>query len=373
MYDIAIIGAGINGSVMAYELRDDFKKIAVFDMGGIASGGSGAAGAFISPKFSKEGELKELLEDSFLYAKEYYEKHFPHLIQKAPLLHFAKDEKDNTTLKNYKKTATLKLLKIERNSLEMLTPQAQNMEKISIDGMIVNAQAICHAMCKGADFIKQEVQSLVFDDGLWWINENYTAKKIILATGAYKNLIDEPYLNIRGVWGHRIDIKTSTKNQLSLHQFVSISPSNEGKVSIGATHNVHYHPQTASEPYNVKEGRAELLEKAQRTLKLQDVEILKDYTGLRSGSADYMPLLGKLVLSSESMKLNRYKLESKKTDFHEYTYYNELYMINGSSGYGFVFAPTLAKMLKEHIVQNKEISKRLSPARYFARWAKRQL
>ena len=39
---------------MAYEFTQAGKKVIIFDMDAIASGGSGAAGAFIAPKFSKK-------------------------------------------------------------------------------------------------------------------------------------------------------------------------------------------------------------------------------------------------------------------------------------------------------------------------------
>jgi len=373
MFDVAIIGAGINGSIMAYELRKEFQNIALFDMEGIAAGGSGAAGAFISPKFSKEGELKELLQEAFIYSMEYYKKHFKHYFHQAPLIHIAKDAKDAKILQSYKQTSSLDLLDIDTQSLTHLTQEALDKEKLSLKAGIVDAKEVCLEMAKSAKYIDKEIDTLVYDNGVWIINNFYNAKRIILATGAYKSVLDEPYINIRGVWGHRIDIKSTIKNSASLHQYVSISPSIEGKLSIGATHNVHYHPQTTQEVYNKEQGRAELLEKAQKTFNLEEIEIIQDFTGLRSGSSDYMPLVGKVAISKESMKLGRYKLENKKTDFEEYSYYPELYMLNGSSGYGFVFAPLLAKMLKEHIVQGKKISARLSPSRYFSRWARRNL
>jgi tRNA 5-methylaminomethyl-2-thiouridine biosynthesis bifunctional protein len=46
-------------------------------------------------------------------------------------------------------------------------------------------------------------------------------------------------------------------------------------------------------------------------------------------------------------------------------------MINGSGGYGFVLAPYLAKMLSEYILSDRKISDRLTPARFFARFAKK--
>ena len=371
MYDIAIIGAGINGCSVAHEFTQAGKKVILFDMDRVAHGGSGAAGAFISPKFSKAGELKEILHDAFVYSMEFYEKNFPHLLTRAPLLHIAKDESDTEILRVYKEDTDLELLEPSKEILSTLSVESKNQENVSINAGVVNAALMCEAMAKSAKFVKQKVDSIVYDSGVWVIDETYRAKNIVLATGAYESVVKEPYIQLRGVWGHRIDIKTTTENSHSIHQFVSISPSSKGELAIGATHNVHYHPQTATEPYDIETGRAELLEKASLTINLENVEVIKDYTGLRSGSFDYMPLVGSLVLSNETLENKKIRFKVKKADFSEYEYYPNLYMINGNGGYGFVLAPYLAKILKEHILSGKKISERISPARFFARWAKK--
>ncbi|MEA1956432.1 MAG: FAD-binding oxidoreductase [Campylobacterota bacterium] len=363
MYDIAIIGAGINGCSVAYEFSSVGKRVVIFDKDNIASGGSGAAGAFISPKFSKAGELKELIHDAFIYSMKFYEKNFSSFLTKAQLIHIAQDESSSEILKKYKENTPLTLKK---------SPFKTDEENISLDAGIVDAKKVCQALSKDAKFIKENVDSLVYDKGNWIINERHIAKKVILATGAYKSVMKEPYIKLRGIWGHRCDIKTTTKNEYSLHQFVSISPSNDDILAIGATHNIHYHPDTSALPYDVQEGRTELLEKASRTINLENIEIIKDYTGLRSGSFDYIPMLGRIVLSSETLSLDERKLKTKKPNYDEYTYYPNLYMINGNGGYGFVLAPYLAKMLSEEILEDKKISDRLSPARFFARWAKKR-
>ena len=362
MHDIAIVGAGINGCSVAYELTQRGKNVIVFDKDAIASGGSGAAGAFISPKFSKSGELKELIHDAFLYSMDYYEKNFSNFLTKTKLIHIAQDEKSSEILKAYKEQTSLKL---------KTTTFQTSQESISLDSGIVDAKGVCEAMIKDATFMKDEVVSLEFKDDFWLINGNYQAKKVILSTGAYKMVLDEPYIKLRGVWGHRIDVKTTTKNGHSLHQFVSISPSCDGVLAIGATHNVHYHPDTASKPYDIDEGRAELLQKASRTLKLENVEVINDYMGLRSGSFDYIPVVGRIVISKESLKLPERKLKTKKPNFEDYTYYENLYMINGNGGYGFVLAPYLAKKLCDEILDITKVDARLSPARFFSRWAKK--
>jgi tRNA 5-methylaminomethyl-2-thiouridine biosynthesis bifunctional protein len=371
MYDVAIIGAGINGCCVAHELTEAGKRVVIFDMNSIAGGGSGAAGAFISPKFSKGGELKELLHEAFLYSMAFYEQNFGQLLTKAPLLHIAQDEEDSLILQEYKKHTSLELLTPSQDILNNITINAREKEYISLNAGIVNAEAVCKALCKSAAFMQEKVESLIYDEGSWNINEEYRAKEVVLATGAYESLLHEPYMQLRGIWGHRIDVKTTTQNSHSLHQFVSISPSHNGVLAIGATHNVHYHPQTSQKPYDINAGREELLEKASRTLKLENIEVVKDYMGLRSGSFDYIPLVGPLVLSSETLQNKKSNFYTKKPNYEEYSYYPNLTMINGNGGYGFVLAPYLAKMLREYIVSDVKINERLVPARFFARWAKK--
>jgi tRNA 5-methylaminomethyl-2-thiouridine biosynthesis bifunctional protein len=181
--------------------------------------------------------------------------------------------------------------------------------------------------------------------------------------------VDDPGQGI----GHRIDIRTSTKIGAIIHHRVSLAPTDsEGNSAIGATHNVHYHPQKNDEPYDIEAGRQELLEKAMATVSLGEVEILRDYTGLRSGSNDYMPMLGRLVDAQATLAAFPELRNGAKVDTSEYCYYEDLYMINGSGGYGFVLAPYLASQLCEHIAHQNDIDEQLEPARFFTRWVKKE-
>jgi tRNA 5-methylaminomethyl-2-thiouridine biosynthesis bifunctional protein len=373
LYDVAIIGAGINGSSLSYELTNAGKKVLLFDMTSIAGGGSGAAGAFISPKFAKEGELKELLHDAFCYSLAFYEENFSHILKKSPLLHIAQDSASSHKLREYKKTSTLELQEPSNEILKKITSTAKEQEYISLEAGVVNAQELCRALASSAEFVNEKVESLESIDGVWVINGEYRADKVVLATGAYEKLLDEPYINLRGIWGHRVDVETPTQLNYSLHQEVSISSSSEGVVAIGATHNVHYHPQTSKEPYDIEQGREELLKKASVTLELEDVKVIRDYMGLRSGTSDYMPLLGDLVESQKTLQKSGARFMIERSKESEYSYYKNLYIINGSGGYGFVLAPYLAKILSRSIVEDREIDKRLKATRFFTRWAKKEL
>ena len=60
-YDAIVVGAGIAGCSSAYFLKEKGLKVLVIDRSGVAaSGGSSAAGAFVSPKIGKGSNLQGL-------------------------------------------------------------------------------------------------------------------------------------------------------------------------------------------------------------------------------------------------------------------------------------------------------------------------
>jgi len=371
VFDVAIIGAGINGSALAYFLSKAGKKVAVFDGGSIASGGSGAAGAFISPKIAKGGDLKAISDEAFDFSLKFYNENFPDFITNSPLLHLSKHLDENEKVRHFKEHTHLHVSTPDNKLMDILEPTCRDFEALYLQkSAVVSAKGICEALIGENEFINEEINNLTCKHGCWEIN-SHKALHVILATGAYKKLLDLPYIKHRGVWGHRIDIKTSTDIPLNIHQFVSISASKEANAAIGATHNVHYHPQTATEPYDIEAGRKELLQKASQTIALKDIEILKDYTGLRSGSNDYIPIIGSLVDTKATIKKLPNITKGEKYPREEFIYYPNLSMINGTGGYGFVLAPYLASMLADEIVNEVKIDKRLEPVRFFERWIKR--
>ncbi|MEA1920224.1 MAG: FAD-dependent oxidoreductase, partial [Campylobacterota bacterium] len=107
MFDVAIIGAGINGAALAYFLSQQGKKVAIFDGGGIASGGSGAAGAFISPKIAKGGDLKAISDEAFDFSLDFYKQNFTEYITIAPLLHLSKHIDENDKVRHFKEHTSL--------------------------------------------------------------------------------------------------------------------------------------------------------------------------------------------------------------------------------------------------------------------------
>lgn len=372
IYDVLIIGAGINGCCSAYTLSHAGLNVALIDQDGIAAGGSGAAGAFISPKISKAGELKEIMEIAHAEALHFYTTYFPNFTLVKPLLHIANSPKEGEKVESFKDETHIKHSNIPHKIQTLLSDEALISPSIYFDiGAVVDAQGVCGAMVEGIDFYPIKIEKLIHSDGTWHIGD-LNAKHLVLAIGAYPKLLPIDYVGLRGIWGHRIDSETSTHIPCILHHHVSISPTTkDGIVAIGATHDVHYSP-FSGEVYDMEQGRAQLLEKASKTLKLNNINILKDYTGLRSGSNDYLPMLGKLVDAEATLEKYPHLRHGERVESSEYIYYPNLTMINGSGGYGFVLAPYLSKRLGAFLVEGKELNPILSPSRFFPRWAKRQ-
>jgi len=371
VFDYAIIGAGINGTALAWFLTRRGYKVALFDREGIAAGGSGAAGAFISPKISKSGPLKEISDAAFEFSLDFYRKHFPEYLREAPLLHLAKHDDDAARIRAFKRDTSLHVSEPSEAQRAILQSEARSAEGLYLQRSgLVDAQGVCRALCRDAAFFSEAVSTPEYYEELWHIND-HQARHIIFAIGAYTPLLKLPYLKLRGVWGHRIDIRTTTQLPHHLHHYLSIAATQEGKTAIGATHNVHYHPETSTEPYDLEAGRAELLEKAAHTIALENVEITADYTGLRSGSNDYLPIIGPLVDADATLKALPDLLHGAHYTREAFRNYPHCSMINGTGGYGFVLAPYLAYQLSENLHSGMSIDSRLMCVRFFERWVKR--
>ena len=369
-FDYAIVGAGINGCALAYFLTQTGASVALVDATGIAAGGSGAAGAFIAPKITKSGPLKEISDAAFEFSLAFYNEHFPQAITNAPLLHLAKHHDENSKVAYFKAHTPLHVSEPDEALWQRLQPHCKEYEALYLEqSAVVDAQQMCAQLAADAVLCVASVEMASYNNERWHLG-GLTCKQVIFATGAYTPVLHLPYLKLRGVWGHRIDIATSTEIPLNIHQQVSISKSTHGKAAIGATHNVHYHPQS-NMPYDVDAGRAELLQKAAFTLDLGRVEVVHDYMGLRSGSNDYLPMIGSLVDADATLQKLPESIKGHTYAREDLCYFKNAYMINGTGGYGFVLGPWLAKNLAEYLLFSKPIDTRIEPTRFYERWVKK--
>ncbi len=366
VYDIIIIGAGINGCSLAHALHFKGQKVLVLEKESVSSGGSGAAGAFINPKISKSGPLKDLIETAYLYSLSFYLKNFPQFTTHAPLLHISKYEDDNEKVEYFKNNTKLATAELPESLKEVLTDYAKSFSSVYLkDNAILEAKDICEEMLKDIDCKKMKVENPVYEDGLWNI-EAHKGRKLVLCTGAYDEIFPQKHIKLRRIYGQRCEVKSSSTMLSTVHHEVSVSATKKnGHIAIGASHYLDENDIPSD-----TQGAEEMIKLAKKSVRLKDIEVLQTFCGMRSGSNDYLPLIGELVNEDKSIQVDAKALKGDKNA--SLVNYPHLYMMNGVGGYGFVLAPYLAELMSEHLVNSASLPEFLEAKRFYYRWAKKE-
>jgi len=377
IYDFLIIGAGSAGCNIAHYLQKSSKKVALIDKEGIAGGGSGAAGAFLSPLPGKENLYNSFVNNALEFSLKFYEEFAPEALNKRGVLRVANNNFDDE--------------KLQTNSLKSRYLSTKELQDISqnfteIDGYfyenaaILNPHEICKKLIEKCDFYKEDIKELVFEDG-FYIFENLKAKNVILAQGVIRALVETPYIEISPIFGVKIDVKTTTKIPFNIHKSISISTNkNDSTVAIGATKERHDTAKmeclTSCEKctfyVNSEQGQIEtLLREANELIKLEDLEVVKIYRGARATIKSYFPVIGKVVNFDDSLKKHPSIKNGTKIPPNLLEYSPNLHIINALGSRGFVVAPYLAKILGENILNDTPILKELSSEKLFYKMARK--
>ncbi len=364
-YDAIVIGAGIAGASVAYFLHQKGQRVLVIDKKGIAKGGSGAAGAFVSPKIGKGSPLQRLTNEAFSFAKDFYHQNFPEHWHQTGVVRIPKDELDAQKFSGYEEFNTNKY---EKLSSEVLSERGVHTPFESFcfkEAGVCDAAALCEDLLTEIDFIQLEVSDAEHCDGLWKVGE-YRAENLVLATGYENSLFDMRYMGVRGTWGTRGDFATSTQLDVSLHQSMSVSASMNGVIKLGATHE-----KLVKTPVECQDEQAlGLQERAKVLIDTSDFKLLETFCGMRAGSKDYFPLLGSVV--DVPFMLEKYpKITTGLKIKEPLEKIENLYICNGLGGRGFVFGPLMGKMLAECIVEGREVDPRVDADRLFLKWCRR--
>jgi len=345
LYDFVIIGAGIAGSSIAYFLKD--KKVLVVDKAGICEKASNAAGAFLFPKVGFNTKYTKFVNEALLYSFEFYEK-LGINTHKDGVFILPRDEKDIKKFKEYEKTFILKYFKKDDGFFFE-------------DGGWVDSQKTCQKLLENIEFKKLEITKIE-EKEYFILNDNIKTKNIILASG-WENVIDIPYIKIRPVWGQRIEIKTDVKPKYNYHKNCSLSKNFDGIVKIGATHERRW-----SEKNPDNENNKILLQKANEIIDI-DGEIYSMKAGMRAGSVDYFPIIGKIIDTDKT--LEKYPQIKNGQLPKEVFYKNGIYIINGGGGRGFSNYIYSAKILSKYILNDKKLPDFLDSKRLFIKWARK--
>ncbi|WP_298751156.1 FAD-dependent oxidoreductase [uncultured Arcobacter sp.] len=380
-YDYVVIGAGIAGSCVSHFLKED-KVLLIDRFEDVAQFASGVAGGFLSPLLGKPNKFKELVTKSLSFAVDFYKSLDESLIVQKGVLRVPKDEDDRLKFDVYKKHFDFEWEEKEGGFFFKIGSQVFSYE-------------LCKKLTLNVDKIfNYEVKHIKYKEGTWIINDEIKTKNLILTTGSDIKLIDEEYINIRAVWGQRIDISTTTCIDFNYHKECSISTSYNKvtndlyKVSIGATHHRFesklekdfkaFENPSLSNLSNIgytnelyKKDTLELLEKANNIKTLNDVKVLKTYFGARASSFDYFPIVGSLVDSKETLNMFPYLKNGTHVKSDRFIRHDNLFILNGVGGRGFVLSPYLAKKLVDFIKKKDTLDDEITVDRLFKKWVRR--
>lgn len=361
IYDYLIIGGGVCGCNVAYELHKHTSNILLIDkLDDVAKGASGAAGAFLSPLLGKPNNFKDLVTTSLPYAVNFYKQNTPNFIDNCGTIRIPKDDTDEDKFQSYIPFIDFPFEKREAGYFFPI-------------GSVVDSYGICKTLTQEIEKkLNYEVISIEYDGINWIINNEITTKNLILTTGANTKLIVEKYIDIRAIWGQRIDIETSTCISVNYHKECSVSKSTPlntttNKLSIGATHHRFVEERELSE-----EDTNELLKKASDIVNLEDVKVVAMHGGARASSSDYFPIVGEVIDSSKTIEEFPYLKNGTNVNPSRFTRYKNIFILNGVGGRGFVMAPYLAKRLVENIVNNEPLEESITSNRLFKRWVKNE-
>ena len=365
---ICVIGAGVAGVMAARFLAEGGAEVLLVDRSHIpASGGSGAAGAFVSPKIGKGGPLQQLTNEAFAFAQRFYKERFPHAFHATGVLRIPRDEKDEERFAlyepfNYRPYERWDAVRAEAAGYRNVPggfffPEAGD----------ADAQEICREIGAELGLRQMEVERLERSDEGWILHgagERIEAEAVVLATGHESTLADLRYLGIKGLWGSRGDYATAREFPVSMHRDFSLSSTRKGRVKLGATHVKHPHPCLACD------GRplASLEAKAAELTDTSDFRLVETFCGMRSGSRDFFPTVGPLIDVEGMLAEHPAIVRGAKASLK---HHENLYILNGLGGRGFVFAPLMARWLAEHILDGAPIDPRVHPDRLFWKWVRR--
>ena len=375
-YDYVIIGAGITGSSAAYFLSKYSNSILLIDKNEkVAFGASGAAGAFLSPLLGKPNKFKDLISQSLKFSTTFYKEIKSQSFKNDGICRIPKNDEDKEKFDSYKPYMDFEYSVLNDGYFFNI-------------GSWINPLEVCELLTKDIQKkMKYDVTSIVQNNKFWILNSEIKTKNIILCTGANTKLIKEEYLDIRAVWGQKIDLTTTTNVNFNYHKECSISKaiksddSNLYKVSIGATHHRFHNDKhlDLDDEYSkfytkdvINNDTSKLINLANDILKLDDVKVNDIKIGARASSSDYFPMIGRLIDSKKSFEKFPHLLNGTHIKENMLISIDNLYVLNGVGGRGFVLSPYLANELVENIINNKKIDDNISTYRLFKRWAKKQ-
>jgi tRNA 5-methylaminomethyl-2-thiouridine biosynthesis bifunctional protein len=365
-YDTIVVGAGIAGVATAFFLRQMGQKVLLVDKKGLLAGASGAAGAFLSPRLGKGGDLQRITNDAYRFALRFYAQNTPHAFFQKGLVRIPKNEEDAEKFAAYEPYIDVPYERVEASRFAHIDPEALRWGAFWFPhAAFVDPLGAAKSLLENVETRWGVEVRPRFASGVWHVDK-FSAPNLVLATGAAQPPVALPWLSVGGVWGERVDVQSEADIPVTLHQKLSVSANIEGIVRIGATH-VRNDPRSEIERVNQLIVDAVGLVPA-----LADQRIVKIYAGHRASVPDHLPVVGPVPdIAKLAEKWPRPPKRLKPGD-EAIEKISGLFIVNGFGGRGFVFGPLMGKEAAEAVARKAAVPPVVSPDRFVLRYLRRR-
>ena len=310
--DVAIIGGGVVGCSIAYQLGKRGISSTVFEKDSLASSASGATAGIVGPIWYVDHTIEPYFEMAMRSLGM-----FPKLIEELKVAGVDPEYRDSGVMKVALTDELHDVLKenliwqgelgigvhwIDRDELRErephITPEAQGAVLSPLEGSIrgeAYVNSLAHAASTlGAEILERtEVTGLEFDGrrviGVrTLLNETHYANHTVLAAGAWTGLADRwlpETIPVRPVKGQRITLRMP--GFLPSGPIQSVIPRNDGTMLAAATR------EEGVFDHRITAAVQEMFNNATVVYPmLRDAEFVGARAGIRPGSPDGMPILG---------------------------------------------------------------------------------
>lgn len=365
--NIAIIGGGIAGVMMAHRLKSSKAEITLYDPAGIGSGASGNPYALVMPRLDSHTTRESLFHLScFLEAHHFYSKLdiTPEAVIPLKMRQQALTERDEGRFDRIRQDMPL-----DDAFLEVC--QQNGLELHHLNALLIEPPKILTALATNINLIKEEVTHIDETGNIKTAQGEKTFDKIIICAGLksldFLKSEDFPLYGRRGQinWGKALSDSLEATGIIKGKFAVSV-----GQIGIfGSDFTASSNTEAAIGDTNIrKETLAEVAKFAPEFATRIETETLKSRAALRVMSPDQMPLCGVSHGLADVKKAYR---ENK----HEALLSGDLavdkkiYLLTGLGARGFTLAPWLTRHLASEImdeepIYNRDIKKALSPSRF---------